>query len=213
MKILVLGASGRTGKWIVSRGLARGHQIVGMARNAASLTPQFGLTVVQGDPTKPDDLAAAALGCDAMIVALNNPRASDAPWSKPLTDRPVLTQTARAILGAGVRRVVFLSAIGVGDSFEDTPWILRVLIRRTNLGHAYADHNGAEKVFRGSELDWTLVRASGLSNSEKPKSLIVGTAKSPKPGMSIRRMAVADFMLDCAEKGRHIRETPVISER
>ena len=213
MKFLVLGTTGRTGKWILSHGLARGHQVVALVRDATKLAPQDGLTVIQGQPIDAEALATAAQGCDAVLVALNNPRTSDAPWAKPQGDAPILTQTAEAIVKAGIKRVVFLSALGVGDSFADAPWILRFLIRRTNLGHAYADHNGAEQAFRASSLDWTLVRASGLSDGDKAKSLVVGTAKSPRPSMSIRRSTVAGFMLDCAEKGQHIRETPVISER
>ena len=160
MKFLVLGATGRTGKWIVSQGLARGHQIVALARDATRLAPQQGLTVIQGLPTDATELAAAAEGCDAVLVALNNPRTSDAPWAKPRGDAPILTQTAEALVAAGIRRVVFLSALGVGDSFADTPWILRFLIRRTNLGLAYADHEGVERTLRASSLDWTLVRPS-----------------------------------------------------
>jgi len=213
MKILVLGATGRTGKWIVEEGLSRGHEVVALVRNADSVAARAGLTIVQGTPRLQADYDAASKGCDAVLVALNNPRTSDAPWSKPLTSEPVLTNAARNIAGGGVYRAIFLSAIGVGDSFEDSPWIMRFLISKTNLGHAYADHNGVEQVMRASQIDWTLVRASGLSNGTKEKRLVVGTAKHPKPGMMIRRCRVAQFMLDCAEQSLHIHATPVISER
>lgn len=55
--------------------------------------------------------------------------------------------------------------------------------------------------------------AMGLTNGDTDKALIVGTATSPKPGMTVRRSTVAAFMLDCAEKDLHIREAPVVSER
>jgi len=44
-------------------------------------------------------------------------------------------------------------------------------------------------------------------------SVIVGNAKEPKPGMMIRRKAVAHFMLDCVENNAHVHATPVISEK
>ena len=210
MKLLVLGANGRTGTHIVEQGLARGHQIVGLVRNASSLPARDGLTVIQGTPTHADDLKAAAQGCDAILCALNNPRASDAPWAKPLTREKILTQAAENMIASGVKRVVFLSSIGVGDSLADAPWIMRMLIKRTNLGVAFGDHNSVEEAFRASDLDWTLVRPTGLSNATKDKSLVVGTAKEPKPGMMIRRSTVAGFMLDCAEQSSQ--NTPVISE-
>lgn len=213
MKLLVLGASGRTGKYIVEAGLARGHQIVGLVRNPGSLAARDGLTVVKGTPTNAADLAAAAEGCDAILVALNNPRTSDAPWAKPVTTEKILTKVAENIIAMGDKRVVFLSAAGVGDSFDTAPWFMRFLIKRTNLGYAYADHNSVEQAFRKSDASWTLVRAMGLSNSDKEKPLIVGTATNPKPGMMVRRSAVAGFMLDCAEKASHVHGTPVISEK
>lgn len=213
MKLLVLGASGRTGKLIVEQGLARGHQITALVRDPDAVAARDGLTLVKGTPTDAAALAAAAAGVDAIVVALNNPRASDAPWAKPLTTEKILTKVAENIAGLGKTRVIFLSAIGVGDSLQDTAWIMRVLIKHTNLGHAYGDHNSAEQVFRASDADWTLVRAMGLSNSDKEKTLIVGTPTSPKPGMMVRRSAVAGFMLDCAETGSHLHETPVVSER
>ena len=213
MKILVLGASGRTGKLIVDQALSRGHQVTALVRNPDSLTARDGLKIVKGTPTNEADLAAAEKGSDAIVVALNNPRTSDAPWSKPVTTEKLLTKVAHNIIALGRKRVVFLSAIGVGDSLDDTPWIMRFLIKRTNLSYAYSDHNSAEQAFRASDASWTLVRAMGLSNSEKDKELIIGTATTPKPGMMVRRSAVAGFMLDCAENGSHIAETPVVSEK
>ena len=213
MKLLVLGATGRTGQHIVEQGLAKGHDITALVRDPAKVTPRDGLTLVAGTPTDAAALTAAADGTDAILVALNNPRKSDAPWAKPITTDKILTQVAQNIIALGGKRVVFLSAAGVGDSFDAAPWIMRFMIKKTNLGYAYADHNSAEQAFRASDADWTLVRAMGLSNSVKEKALVVGTATTPKPGMMVRRSAVAGFMLSAAENGTYIHETPVISEK
>lgn len=213
MKILVLGANGRTGKHIVSQGLSRGHEIVALVRNPETMQAQDGLTCIKGSPINASDLIAANQGCDAIIVTLNNPRTSDAPWAKPITTDKILTQVSQNIISLGDQRVVYLSAVGVGDSFESSPWIMRFMIRRTNLKYAYEDHNLGEKTFRDSGARWTLVRPVGLSNSTKEKSLIVGTGSEPKPGMMIRRSSVASFMLDCVENNSHLLDTPVISEK
>lgn len=213
MKFLVLGATGRTGQHIVEQGFAKGHEITALVRDPSKVTPRDGLTLVKGTPTDAVAVASAAEGTDAILVALNNPRTSDAPWAKPVTTDKVLTKVAENIVALGKKRVVFLSAIGVGDSFDDTAWFMRFMIKRTNMKYAYNDHNTAEQTFRASQTDWTLVRAMGLSNSDKEKQLIVGTATTPKPGMMVRRSAVAGFMLSAAETGSHIFETPVVSEK
>ncbi|RPE71599.1 putative NAD(P)-binding protein [Pacificibacter maritimus] len=213
MNLLVLGATGRTGQHIVAQGLAKGHAITALVRDPSKVTPRDGLTLIKGTPTDAADVAGAAQNVDAILVALNNPRTSDAPWAKPVSTEKILTQVAENISALGKQRVVFLSAAGVGDSFASAPWFMKFMINRTNLKYAYADHNSAEKTFRASQTDWTLVRAMGLSNSEKEKTLIVGTATSPKPGMMVRRSAVAGFMLSAVENASHIKETPVISEK
>jgi len=213
VKFLVLGANGRTGRFIVNQGLARGHQIVGLIRNPDSLQAREGLTIIKGTPTDAESLAAAATDCDAILVALNNPRTSDAPWAKPLTTEKVLTKVAQNIVTLGDKRVIALSAAGVGDSFDSSPWLMRFMIKRTNLSYAYGDHNSVEEVFRSSSARWTLVRAVGLSDSNKEKKLYVKTPNNPKPGMMIRRSPLADFMLDCAENTLYVPETPPLSEK
>jgi len=173
------------------------------------VTPRDGLKLVKGTPTDAAAVASVAEGTDAILVALNNPRTSDAPWAKPVTTDKILTKVAENIAALGKRSVVFLSAIGVGD----TAWFMRFMTKRTNMKYAYDDHNTAEQTFRSSENDWTLVRAMGLSNSDKEKPLIVGTPTIPKPGMMVRRSAVAGFMPSAAETSSHIFETPVVSEK
>lgn len=197
----------------MEQGLAKGHEITALVRDPRKATPRDGLTLVEGTPTDAEAVASAADRADAILVALNNPRASDAPWAKPLSSEPILTKVAENIAALGKKRVVFLSAIGVGDSLDETALIMRILIKYTNMKHAYADHNTAEQTLRASETDWTLVRATGLSNSDREKALVVGTATTPKPGMMVRRSAVAGFMLSAVETGTHIHKTPVVSEK
>ncbi len=217
MKIAILGASGRTGRLVIDQGLERGHAMTALVRDPARIAARPGVTVISGDPMNPADVARTINGSDAVIVTLNNARASDAPWAKPVSPPNLLETAVRNAAAAmepdGPARLVMLSAIGVGDSFPDTQWILRKLIQHTNLGVAYADHNRADAFIRSTGLDWTLVRAVGLSNSERSGRLIVGTARDPKPAMMISRRTVAGFLLQCVENGEYSRATPVISEK
>lgn len=217
MRITVLGASGRTGRLVIEQGIERGHAMAALVRDPARLPPRDGLTVIAGDPMKPADVERATEDADGVIITLNNARASDAPWAKPVSPPDLLETAVRncaaAMEGKGSTRLVMLSAIGVGDSFADTQWILRKLIQHTNLGVGYADHNRAEAYLRSTGLDWTLVRAVGLSNSDKTGKLIVGTPREPKPAMMIPRAMVAGFLLHCIESGEHSRTTPVISAK
>jgi hypothetical protein len=116
-----------------------------------------------------------------------------------------------ALRARGLRRIVTMSAQGVGDS--PAPLILRFLIRYSNLGIAYADHQRQEAVLRESGLDWTAVRPVVLPNSAKTKRLVVSYGNQPKPAMMIGRIHVAKFMLDVLEQPEFFQKAPVISER
>lgn len=112
-----------------------------------------------------------------------------------------------------IRRIVILSATGIGDSFADALWLIRFLIRRSNVGIAYADHDRVDSYIRTTDTDWTLARAVGVSDSEKEKRLIVSYANEPKPVLMISRRQVAKFLIDSLGDQRFFGKSPVISEQ
>jgi hypothetical protein len=102
--------------------------------------------------------------------------------------------TLAAMRRSGPRRIVVLSALGVGDSFALAPAVVCLLIRRTNLGIGYDDHEAQEGLLRESGLDWTCVRAAILTNRRSRGKLIVSYDGRPKPALTIGRAEVARFM-------------------
>ncbi|MCF4120539.1 SDR family oxidoreductase [Antribacter sp. KLBMP9083] len=112
MKFLVLGATGATGGLFIDKALENDHDVVAYARNPDRLAPRPGVTAVGGDVRDADGLAKAMDGVDAVVSTLGLGRAKD-------PDDLILDST-RAIVDAagrvGVRRVLIMSAFGVGDS-------------------------------------------------------------------------------------------------
>lgn len=216
-KILLFGGTGRTGTHLIDRALRRGFGVVALVRDPSKLAEQEGLVVREGTPMNRADVETALEGCDAVVSALNNARASELPWAKPVSPTHLMETAMRNAVGAlqarGLRRIVTLSANGAGDSFETLFWLGRVLIRHTNLGVAYADHDRQEEVLRESGLDWTAVRPAALSNGTEAKRLIVSYGNQPKPAMTISRRHVATFMLDVLDRSEFYQKAPTISER
>jgi putative NADH-flavin reductase len=217
-RILLLGASGRTGKYILEYALKQGFEVVALVRNPDKIATQSPrLKVIKGAPDNANDISNAIVGCDAVISALNKNRTSDLPWAKPLGPEKLMTTSISNAIAAmkthNLRRIVVLCAMGVGDSAKHAGGLMNWMIRNTNLSVTYADHESQEAALRASGLDWTSARAAGLSNAETLKSLIVSYDNQPKASMSISRKQVAKFMVDGLSNTALFSKAPVVSER
>ena len=71
MNVTVLGASGRAGSEIVKELVARGHQVLAIARKPEAIAPAPGVTAKAGDASDPVALADLIRGTDAVISALH----------------------------------------------------------------------------------------------------------------------------------------------
>jgi putative NADH-flavin reductase len=213
--ILVLGATGRTGEHVVNYAVSKGHSVTALVRDPAKLGSREGLTVVEGTPESQDDISTAIQGTDAVISALGNVRTSDMPWAKPVSPRHFMTEatrkTVRVMKANGVRRIVIVSALGVGDSLSVTPAYLRLTVKFTNLGTTYADHNELDAEIRQAGVDWTLLRAVLLTNSPNARRLQVRFVPDKPAGMRISRREVAQFAVDALADGTLIGRAPIIS--
>lgn len=217
-KILLLGATGRTGRLVLEQALARGWQVSALARNAGAL-PQnaAGLSVTQGTPLNRGDVARAMEGCDAVISTLNNNRASDNPFARPVSPpnfmADSIARTLEAMQAQGIRRISLLSAAGAGNSFPEQPWLFRMLIRHTNLGHTYRDHDAVDALLRRSDADWTQVRAVMLGRNPGKGPVIVSYGGSPRPHFQISRDSVARFLIESLDDGALVGKAPTISQK
>lgn len=216
-RVLVFGATGRTGTFVVEAALAHGLEVVALVRTPDKLPKRAGLEVVRGSPESDSDVQRAFAGCDAVVSALNNNRTSDLPWAKSVSPPNLMTDAminaVRALKANGKRRVVTLSANGVGDSFQHVSFVTRLAIRKTNLSAVYRDHEGQETVLRASGLDWTAVRAVGLINRDAVKTLVLSEHGTPPPALTISRKNVAAFMVDALERRELFGKALTVSER
>jgi len=217
-RILLLGATGRTGCLALEYALEQGLEVTALVRRPAAITVQSDrLTVIGGSPLNAVDVRQALAGCDAVVSALNNNRTSDNPWAKRLSPSQFMTNSIRACLAAmqeqEVRRIVVLSSVGVNDSFADAAFFMRWLIRNTNLRYTFQDHDAQESELRRSGMDWTAVRAALLNNSRQPKALVTSYYNEPKPALTISRLHTARYLIDCLNDSTTFRKAPTISER
>jgi len=218
MRILLLGSTGRTGQHLLNQALQRGHTVHAMVRDKNKLVISHpNLIVFEGSPIDKIALEKSIQGCDAILSALNVSRKSDFPWAGLRSPEDFLSATMKNVIELAtknhIQRVIFVSAWGVAETKKEIPGWFRWMIDHSKIRYPYADHERQEQLVKQSSLQWTAVRAAGLTNSKKKKELIVSFNNEPKPNWMISRSDVATFMLDVLEKNLYIGQMPVISSR
>jgi putative NADH-flavin reductase len=206
--IVVLGATGPTGRHVVRQALAQGHRVTAFVRNPDKLPLRDQrLRVATGSvPDDAEAVAEAVREADAVISALG--------VGQSFRPRGLMARSAPVIVSAmerhGVRRLIFLSAIGVGDTIRDTPLPLRIF-SRTLLRAVYADKQAADDRVRASGLDWTLVHPVMLSDGEGTGRWRAGERLDLRGAPKIPRADVASFILAQLNDPTYLRKSVVLS--
>lgn len=204
MKILILGATGATGREVLRLTLDAGHEATAYVRSPDKLEKAPGLTMVKGAVTDTDALATALTGHDAIVSALGRlPGRKDASLQEDATAAVVQAATT-----TGVTRIVWLSGLGVGDSIASFSLSGRLLVR-TALRGVFADKARAEAILRSSALDWTLAYPVGLSNAPGTEHYAAATLDQLGTVSGTTRIARADvarFLFDAATTGTYSRQ-------
>ena len=137
MKLTVFGATGRTGLQVIEQGLAAGHHVRAVVRDATGLArDRAGLDVIVADVMDPATIVEAVTGSDAVISTIGTRNGR-----KPTT---VCADTSRSIVEAmhkaGTRRLVVVSGTGPFDEGEGPGmrYVIKPLGRRF-LKHVFAD--------------------------------------------------------------------------
>jgi len=215
MKILILGISGRTGRLVAEEVLKRGHKVSGIARDPARVNVT-GAEIVQGTPYEIETVRKAIDGCDAVVSTLSLFPATQGLFSRVKTPLDFMSVSIKNCLTLmkerGIKRIVVMTALGVGDSRMEVPGFFRILIKISNIGHAYADHNRQEKLREESGLDWSILRPVMLTDKNMELSVIHNLKRDRPLKSAVSRNAVAHFMLDCIEKGEFIGQKPGLSK-
>jgi putative NADH-flavin reductase len=215
-KIAVIGANGRTGIEIVRQALKRDIEVKALVRDKQKLTiSNPALEIIEGTPMHFEDIAQVIQKVDNVFVALNICRKSDFPWSKVVSPLNLLEESMKNIVQAmkekGIKRVLTISAWGAGSSYEETNWMFKFLINKTNVHYAYTGHEEQENLLKQSDLDWTSIRPVGLNNNQKHKNILIRLKKDDPLKMMISRKDVAKFMLDIMDDKQYFQTAPSIS--
>ena len=160
-RLLVVGASGGTGRHLVSQALERGYKVTALVRDRSSLdTSHPNLTLREGDVLQPQSLDEAVEGQDAVVSALGHKQ-----FFRPTRILSHGTQNLMdAMNKAGIRRLVCVSALGIGSSVGRLGLYYTLFVIPVILPFYFWDKTRQEKAIMSSNLDWTIVRPGALTD-------------------------------------------------
>jgi putative NADH-flavin reductase len=216
-RILLYGATGRTGRLIAEYALQQGYALTVLVRHPEQLTVASPhITVIQGSPTNLAAVRRAMAGCEAVLSALSALSEAESFSRKKLVPPHTLATTMRhtiQVMGEqGVRRIVTLSSIGAGDSWPYAPWYMRLMIRLTNFKLVFADHNQQETLLRQSNLEWVIVRPVALNNRAPRQELVVCYKQTPSP-FALSRQQLAKFMVEALVSNTFLQKALLLAEK
>jgi putative NADH-flavin reductase len=202
MRVVVYGATGNSGREIVKELLARGQEVVAVARNVASLEAKPGLTTKQDDLSDVDKIAATIAGADVVVSAYAPPP----DQTDALLD--VTKRQIEAVKKAGHARLIVVGGAGL---LEVAPGV--TLIKSGYLPAEYlpiaTSHEKALGVLRGADINWTyLSPAAYFVQGERTGKFRLGTKElvaDPKGDSRISFQDYAIALVDEIEKPAHER--------
>jgi uncharacterized protein YbjT (DUF2867 family) len=207
MKVLVLGATGGTGRLFVHDALEKGHSVVALVRSKARAPVFPGADIIEGDARDEGALMRALVGCDAVVSLLGT-------GVSPFSEVSVLTESTNALIPAmrrsGVRRLICISALGVGDSRGHGGFVFDRLFQPLLLRHAYKDKGRQEAAIRASSLDWVIVRPAMLTNDPARGSVRAIVDLAGVNGGKVARADVARFVVEQLAKDTWLKQTPLL---
>jgi uncharacterized protein YbjT (DUF2867 family) len=213
MRVCIVGASGKLGRYMVRHALDRGYEVVGVCRgeSVAKLDEFRGrITVVPGATNDARVIEQAVAGCDGVLVVL-----------VPRGVHGYSTGTAQAVLdhAAAGARLVFSCGWHITRDGQDVySWKLKTIVkvfgplaRLARFADLDDQVEACRRVF-ASDTRWTVVRGSDLEEGES-QGLPVWSRHVGDPVLAsnlTRRVDFALFMVEALTNDELVHEAPAI---
>ncbi len=206
MKVLVVGAAGKTGRAVVEQAIKAGHDVTAFVHSDGYDVP--GVAVQVGDATDAETMGAAVAGKDAVVDTVGG-KTPDQPTT---LETDVATAIITAMQHHGVRRLVVTSVVGEGESIANTPAPIKELME-TFLSGSTRDKAGMEDVVHASGLDWVVTRPPVLDDEPATGDVRVLSAHSGELAHSITRGDLAAFIVAQLTSDDHLQQNVTIANR
>lgn len=188
MNILVLGATGRVGTQVVSRAIDNGNQVTALIRNPDKMKiAHKNLKVIEGNVLNKDDILNAMSGVDLVVSALSTDGTTTLSQSTPLIIEGMKT--------FGIKRIIIVGTAGILQS-RVSPDLLRYQSSesRNRSTRATEEHHKVYNFLAESDLKWTIVCPTYLSDSEATGNYRIERNFLPTDGVMVSVQDVGEFI-------------------
>jgi uncharacterized protein YbjT (DUF2867 family) len=206
VRIVVFGANGSTGRLLVSQALAAGHEVIAVTRRPDAFPQEHpNLTVAGADVLGESTVDAVVSGTNAVLSTLGVPYGRQPVTLYSVGTRNILTAMAHH----GVRRLVVVSSSATDPKpYPDAGFFFNRLLQPfvvNVLGKTvYEDMRRMEQLVRESDVNWTIVRPSGLFDTEFVSDYAL--AQDHIGGRFTARSDLAAVMLAQVHEERYVRK-------
>jgi uncharacterized protein YbjT (DUF2867 family) len=199
MRVLVIGATGGSGRAAVAQLLAEGHEVTCLSRRPAEPEQlEAGLRLLRGDALNAADVERAVAGQEAVVVTLG---ISENPlrvrFSGPAhTQLDVRSAGTRNVIAAmrrhGVRKLVVQTSYGVGAT-RDRLRFVDALFFKLVLKPQIEDTELQDREVQESGLDWVLVQPVHLTDGDEA-SMPFFSIQGKTASFKVSRRSVGRFL-------------------
>lgn len=206
MKVLVIGAAGKTGGAVVEQAVAAGHEVTAFVHNADGYEAPPGVRVAEGDAADDAAMDAAVSGQHAVLDTIGG----KTPYKATTLETSVANTIMDSMRRNGVRRLVATSMIDEGRSRENSTIYERLLLS-TVLRGATKDKREMESAVATSGLDWIILRPAILSDDPATGDVRTFDTESGEKGHEITRADLASFMVDQLSSDEYLHQAVAIA--
>jgi putative NADH-flavin reductase len=190
MKVLIIGATGGTGRQLLKQALAQRHEVTVLVRKPSRIKIKHAcLRAIKGDVFDQRSVEAATQGQQVVISAMGV-----WPTRKPTTLLWEGTANIiRAMNNQGVHRLICITGIGAGDSRGHGGFFYNKIVLPYLLKNIYEDKDRQEELIRNTDLDWIIARPARLTKGPLTGNYLILTDLTHITAKKISRADVADF--------------------
>ena len=190
MKVLVIGAAGKSGRAVVEQVLDARHDVTAFVHKTEGYLPDSNVRVIEGDARDRSAMDSAMHGQDAVIDTIGGKLSLKATTLEASAAATIIA----SMQSSGVRRLVAISVIGEGGSVANTNWYERLFLA-TLLRSEIKDKSAMEAIVDASGLDWTILRLPFLTDDPGTGNIHVFSPESGEIAHKLTRADLAAFMV------------------